>query len=96
MNRSVRFGDYIIDPETLQYRAVWNCQVDFTDDCIYYDAEVGRLELDEEELVFSCIHKLQVTKTEYKRHESELKETEEVDDETLIDLLSKQEPENRG
>ena len=67
----ISYGEYIIDTEHLTYKAVWNCQVEWTDECIYYDAETGRVELEEGEVEFISEHQHKVTKHEYHAHVNE-------------------------
>lgn len=85
MENSIRYKDYIIDRETMEYKAVWDCQVEFTDDCIYYDAEVGIVQRYEDELVFSCRHKLKVTKEDYRKYAAELDTVKQVDVEEILE-----------
>lgn len=84
MVKSIRYKDYIINGNTMEYKAVWDCQVEFTDDCIYYDAEVGIVQRYEDELVFSCRHKLKVTKEDYKKYAAELDTVKEVQLEEIL------------
>jgi len=67
----VSFKEYIIDVDSLTYKAVWNCQVEWTDECIFYDAETGRVVIEDDEVEFVAEHRLQVTKHEYLEHAAE-------------------------
>jgi hypothetical protein len=64
----ISYKEYIIDTEQQTYKAIWNCQVEWTAECIYYDAETGRVELGDDELEFVCEHQHKVTKHEYQDH----------------------------
>ena len=84
----IAFNEYVIDTELLTYKAVWNCQVEWSDECIFYDAETGRVNLDEGEIEFICEHQHKVTKSEYLAHEAEVKELVQVDEEGLKERFS--------
>lgn len=64
----VNYKEYIIDTRHQTYKAVWNCQVEWTDECIFYDAETGRVEAGDDEVEFVCEHQHRVTKAEYNEH----------------------------
>lgn len=70
----VAYGQYIIDVENRTYKAVWNCQVEWTEECIFYDAETGRIESDDEEPRLASEHSLKVTKSEYREHQERLRQ----------------------
>lgn len=87
-NQFVAHAEYIIDTENLSYKAVWNCQVEWTDECIFYDAETGTVLLEDDEPVFSCEHPVKVTKGEYAQHALEAKLLKQVSLQQLKNLLS--------
>jgi hypothetical protein len=79
----ITFGDYIIDAANQTYKAVWNCQVEWTDECIYYDAETGRFEAGEDDVEFICEHRHKVTKHEYEEHRRQAAELRAVTEDEL-------------
>jgi hypothetical protein len=83
----VTFKEYIIDTVELTYKAVWNCQVEWTVECIFYDAETGKIAFENDDLEFICEHRHKVTKHEFQQHEEELRSLQEVTMEELKDLL---------
>jgi hypothetical protein len=84
----VSYNEYIIDTESNTYRAIWNCQVEWTEECIYYDGETGMLTVEEGELEFKCHHPVKVTKHEYLQHAAEAKTLRQVSINELLQLLS--------
>lgn len=64
----ITYKEYIIDTQQNTYKAVWNCQVEWTDECIYYDAETGRVEAGDDDVEFICEQQHRVTKQEYNDH----------------------------
>lgn len=89
MNNStqVAYKEYIIDTETLCYKAVWNCQVEWTDECIFYDAETGTLVLENDEPEFISAHPIKVTKAEYLHHAQEASSLRQVTSGEIKEIL---------
>lgn len=83
----ISFREYVIDTGLLTYKAIWNCQVAWTDECIFYDAETGRVSFDDGEIEFIVEHQHKVTKGEYLSHVSEAKTLDQVDEEGLKELF---------
>ncbi len=79
----ISYRDYIIDLTNHTYKAVWNCQVEWTDECIFYDAETGRVEAGEDEVEFVCEHFHRVTKEEYRAHVKEASALPSISDDEL-------------
>lgn len=88
----VTFREYIIDTKEMRYKAVWNCQVAWTDECIYYDAETGRLVIKGSRPEFVCEHALRVTKSEYRHHVEEAKKLPQVSEKELKALKKGKNP----
>lgn len=84
----ISFREYVIDMDLLTYKAIWNCQVEWTDECIYYDAETGRVSFEEGEVEFICEHQHKVTKGEYLTHMAEAKALDQVEEEELKQLYN--------
>lgn len=84
----ISYKEYIIDTEQQTYKAVWNCQVEWTDECIYYDAEIGRIEWGDDEVEFVCEHQLKVTKQEYLDHVQEASQLTKLNDEAFRQRFS--------
>jgi hypothetical protein len=79
--------EYVIDADTLAYRAVWNCQVEWTAECIFYDAETGVVAIINDEFEFIRDHHHKVTKAEYLEHVEESKTLKRISLEELKDML---------
>jgi hypothetical protein len=81
------YEEYVINAETLTYRAVWNCQVEWTDECIFYDAETGVLAVVNDEFEFIRDHHHRVTKSEYLEHIEEAGSLKKTSLEELKEML---------
>jgi hypothetical protein len=86
---NISFGEYVINTTSFSYHAVWDCQVEWTEECIYYDAETGKLYFEDGELLFSCLHKLKVSKHDYLEHMAKARALPSVTNEDLLRLIVK-------
>ena len=84
----VSYKEYIIDTDSHIYRAIWNCQVEWTNECIYYDGETGVLTVEDGDVEFKCQHAIKVTKHEYLQHAAEAKSLRQVSINELLQVLS--------
>jgi hypothetical protein len=79
----ISYKQYIIDTEGRTYKAVWDCQVAGENDCLFYEAETGRVQAGEDEVEFVCEHHHKVTKHEFLAHKSQAAGLTEVNEDEL-------------